>query len=64
VKEFIEKEKHLPNIPSEEEIKEEGIDLAEMNVKLMEKIEELMLYTIQQQKDIEALKLEMSQLKK
>lgn len=41
---------HLPNIPSETEVKENGIDLGEMQVKLLQKIEELTLYVIGQNK--------------
>lgn len=53
---FINKENHLPNIPSQKEIISNGLDLGEMNILLLEKIEELMLYTIQQQKEIDELK--------
>ena len=45
---FIKRNNHLPNIPTEAEVKENGVNLAEMNVKLLEKIEELTLYAIQQ----------------
>lgn len=41
---------HLPNIPSAKEVEKDGIQLGDMNKKLLEKIEELMLYTIHQQK--------------
>ncbi|MNJ88809.1 hypothetical protein D3C87_63660 [compost metagenome] len=60
---FLKQNKHLPSIPSEQQIKEEGIDLSEMNVKMMEKIEELTLYLIQQNKEIEKLKVEIQLLK-
>ena len=53
---FIKKHHHLPNIPSAKEIETEGLSLKEMNLLLLEKIEELTLYTIQQQKEIESLK--------
>ena len=43
---------HLKDIPSEAEVKANGINLGEMDAKLLQKIEELMLYTIQQQKTI------------
>lgn len=56
VEQFIEVNKHLPNIPSAKEIKEKGYEMTEMNVLFMEKIEELFLHTIQQQKEIEELK--------
>ncbi|UII75898.1 hypothetical protein LV716_16785 [Flagellimonas sp. HMM57] len=55
---------HLQDIPSAKEVEENGIKLGEMNAKLLQKIEELMLYTIQQQKEIEELKQEISGSKK
>jgi len=55
VEKFITKKGHLKNIPSAKEIEKKGsFELGEMNVKLLKKIEELTLYTIQQQKEIEA----------
>ncbi len=52
--------RHLPGIPSSAEVeKNGGIDLGEMNRKLLEKLEELTLYIIAQQKEIEKLKKEM-----
>jgi trimeric autotransporter adhesin len=56
VEKFVQKNHHLPNVPSAKEVGEEGIDLAKMNSKLLEKIEELTLYIINQEKRI--LKLE------
>lgn len=53
---FIKNNKHLPEVPSEAEILEMGIDVASMTALLLKKVEELTLYTIQQQKEIEALK--------
>ncbi len=46
---------HLPEIPSAQEMKDNGIQLKEMNLKLLQKIEELTLYTIQQQNELEKL---------
>jgi hypothetical protein len=43
---FIKENKHLPGIPSEEQVKQEGISVGEMNAKLLQKIEELTLYLI------------------
>ncbi|BBM86319.1 hypothetical protein [Candidatus Uabimicrobium amorphum] len=51
----IKNNKHLPGIPSEKEVKEQGIQLGEMQAKLLQKIEELTLYTIQQNKQIQSL---------
>jgi hypothetical protein len=54
---FIEANKHLPGIPSAEEVKAKGgIELGEMNRLLLQKIEELTLLMIDQQKQIDALK--------
>jgi hypothetical protein len=53
--------KHLPNIPSACEIENNGIQLGQMNKKLIEKVEELTLYIIQLNKELQEVK---SQLKK
>lgn len=63
VEKYIKKNSHLPEVPSAKEIKEEGVDLVEMNMTLLKKIEELHLYTIEQQKEIEQLKAEVENLK-
>lgn len=54
---------HLPNIPSEKEVLENGLSLGEINVKLLEKIEELTLYLLQQDKKIEILEQRLDKLK-
>lgn len=57
VEEYIEKEGHLPGIPSAQEIMDQdGYFQSEMTMKLLEKIEELTLHAIAQQKEIDALK--------
>ncbi|MCC8145756.1 MAG: hypothetical protein LIO93_04800, partial [Bacteroidales bacterium] len=63
IKSHIKEHKHLPNIPSELEVKENGIDLTEMQAKLLQKIEELTLNPIQQQEMIDELKKEVDSLK-
>jgi hypothetical protein len=55
---------HLPEIPSEAEVMERGIDLAAMQVKLLQKIEELTLHTIRQEKELQRLAAENCELKK
>lgn len=50
VESHIEEKGHLPEIPSEAEVLENGIELGEMNAKLLQKIEELTLYLIDQNK--------------
>lgn len=56
VEQFIAKHKHLPNIPSAEEVKENGIEVGDMQKKMMEKIEELTLYIIDLQKQLDEVK--------
>ena len=63
VEKYIKENKHLPNIPSSEELVKEGLDLGEMQAKQMEKIEELTLYLIEMKKEINALKKENQELK-
>lgn len=70
VKTFVTSYSHLPNIPSEKEIREEGLSLDEMQLKMLQKIEELTLYVIDlnekseaQAKDNAALKAEIEALK-
>lgn len=53
---FINQQKHLPGIPPAAEIEKNGLVLGDMQKRMMEKIEEMMLYIIQQQKEIEQLK--------
>jgi hypothetical protein len=53
----------LPGIPSAEEVKNSGIDLGDMNAKLLKKIEELTLYLIQYGKEMNAVKAELKSLK-
>jgi len=52
---FIKQNRHLPGIPSEKEVLDNGINVSEMNALLLQKIEELTLYIIEQQKRIELL---------
>ena len=51
VETFIKNNKHLPDIPSAEEMEEQGVNLAEMNKLLLQKIEELTLYVIDLEKE-------------
>lgn len=53
---YIQKYKHLPNMPTENEIAKNGYSLHDINVKLTEKVEELTLYTIKQQQELDSLK--------
>lgn len=53
VQEFIRANHHLPEVPSEEEVLQNGQDLGTMNVILLKKIEELTLYMIEQNQKLE-----------
>jgi hypothetical protein len=53
---FIETNSHLPNLPTATEVAESGLDLGEMNRLLVEKVEEMSLYIIDLQKQINELK--------
>jgi hypothetical protein len=61
---FVTENKHLPNIPSAEEVVKDGVDVGQMTSKLLEKVEELSLYIIEQNKKIEALEKDIESLKK
>lgn len=50
VEAFIKKHKHLKDIPSAKEVEENGVELGKINAKLLQKIEELTLYVIEQDK--------------
>jgi hypothetical protein len=53
VEQFIKANQHLPNIPSATEVSKNGFNMVEMNAKLLEKVEELTLYLLQQQKQLD-----------
>jgi len=63
VRNYIRDNGHLPNVPSAETVAEEGVNLGATTAVLVEKIEELTLYLLQQQTEIEAMKLEIEALK-
>jgi len=60
VEDYINTNGHLKDIPSAEEVEENGIELGEMNKLLLQKIEELTLYTIQLKKEVDELKSKMN----
>jgi hypothetical protein len=63
VETFIKENKHLPDIPSAAEFKENGVGLGEMDNMLLRKVEELTLYMIEMQKQMDELKAENETLK-
>lgn len=52
---YVAKNKHLPGVPSATEVQENGVEMGEMNKVLLQKVEELTLYIIEQNKKIERL---------
>ncbi len=62
LEEYINQNKHLPGISSASEIESNGISIADMQTKQMEKIEELTLYIIQKDKKINDLEARLSKL--
>ena len=67
VEKFIKTNKHLPEIPSAKEVEENGVELGKMHSKLLQKIEELTLYIIDQDKkmkNMEALIYQLMEEKK
>jgi len=57
VEAYVTTNSHLPEVPSNAEVAKDGLDVMTMNATLLKKVEELTLYMIQQQKEIEALKV-------
>ncbi|MBK1442595.1 hypothetical protein JHJ32_21525 [Parapedobacter sp. ISTM3] len=58
VEAYVKKHKHLPEIPSAKDIEKDGLDLAEMNLLLLKKVEELTLHLIELRKELDAMKAE------
>ena len=63
VENYIHQYHHLPGIPSAEEAERDGVDAGENQKALLKKVEELTLYTIQQDKELQSLKNEIKELK-
>ncbi|MBN1604516.1 MAG: hypothetical protein JW915_23100 [Chitinispirillaceae bacterium] len=63
VENHISAKKHLPDVPSASEIRKNGLDLTEMNMILLKKVEELTLYAIEQNKKIEKQQKQINELK-
>jgi len=60
----IKTDRHLPGIPSADEVKKNGVSIGDMQAKLLQKVEELTLHVIEQNKKLENLKTENETLKK
>ena len=64
VETFINENGHLPDIPSDEEVITNGVNVGEIQSKLLQKIEELTLYLIEMKKNNELLKNKVISLEK
>ncbi|VXD10884.1 hypothetical protein [Marinoscillum sp. 108] len=63
VEKFVRLNKHLPDLPSADEFRENDLNVADMDNKLLQKIEELTLYMIDMNKRMNQLEIENSELK-
>ncbi|MGC4102999.1 beta strand repeat-containing protein [Ferruginibacter sp.] len=64
LEEYLLKNKHLPDVPSAEEVEKNGIDLGSNQTVLLKKVEELTLYMIEMSKQMEALNKKVEALSK
>lgn len=64
VEQFITDKKHLPGVPSAADMKRKGVDIAELSMILLMKIEELQLYILQQEKKLQSQQTEINDLRK
>ncbi len=64
VEAYIKANKHLPDVPSSEDVEKNGIEVTEISAVLLKKIEELTLYTIELQKKMDEQQKEINTLKK
>ncbi|MFK7058511.1 hypothetical protein V3Q90_00035 [Flavobacterium oreochromis] len=64
VEKHIKEKKHLPEVASAKEMEKNGVNVGDFQIKLLQKIEELTLYVIEQNKKIQALQTEIKELKK
>jgi hypothetical protein len=64
IEQFIKENKHLPDIPAAKQMQKEGVSVGTLQVKLLQKVEELTLYLIEQNKRIQKLEKENKELKR
>ncbi|NBB31428.1 hypothetical protein [Cellulophaga sp. BC115SP] len=62
IEKFVKANHHLPGIPSEKEVQQNGVDVVDLNAKLLQKVEEMTLLMIQMQKQIDSQKQEINKL--
>lgn len=59
---YLAEHMHLPGVPSAKDLKENGMNLMQQNLILLEKIEELTLHLIEQQKELKSLRRDLQEL--
>jgi len=64
IEEYVKTHRHLPEIPSANEIQKDGVDLTQMNLTLLKKVEELTLHAIDNEKKRKELEDKVLQLEK
>lgn len=64
VERFVKEKKHLPEVPSSKEMSEKGVNIAEMNILLLKKVEELTLHVIDLDKQVRTQNKKNTQLEK
>jgi hypothetical protein len=64
IKDYTDKNHHLPGVPAAAEMEKNGINLGEMNMVLLKKVEELTLYLMEQNKQLQKQQKEIEQLKR
>ena len=64
VEQFIKQQRHLPEVPSAEDVEKDGIDLGDNQATILKKVEELTLYLIEQNKRLSAIEKKLQQLSK
>jgi len=62
LREFVAQERHLPNVPNAREVKEQGLNLSQFQMRLLEKVEELTLYTLTQNEQLSAQQEQIARL--
>ncbi|MCG8454785.1 MAG: hypothetical protein MI919_00780, partial [Holophagales bacterium] len=59
---FIQENRHLPKVPSAKDVAEQGLNMSQLQMRLLEKVEELTLYTLDQQKRIAEMQQRIEEL--
>ena len=62
LEDFVAINKHLPEIPTADQMKNDGVNMGELQIKLLQKIEELTLYLMELKKENEEIKMRMDKL--